>query len=134
MKFKFLLEKNELIKKKDVKLVETKGTKKRGGGLGGESWKIIVNKERVGIIFINLINEKPIGEHASIQIFLNKKNQGRKIGRFAYEIACEESEYDIIYAHIRKTNIASIKAAEYAGFEDVTPKKYRQIIMRWKRK
>jgi len=126
--------KNILIDPKNVKLVLTKGTINRGGGAGGESWKIEVNNKRVGVIFINLIDELPIGKHPSIQIFLNKTSQGKGIGRIAYKLACDKSKYDIIYAHMRKSNIASKKAAIAAGFKELKIPKYTQLIMIWKRK
>lgn len=126
--------KNILIDPKNVKLVPTKGTINRGGGIGGESWKIEVNNKRVGVIFINLIDELPIGKHPSIQIFLNKTSQGKGIGRIAYKLACDKSKYDIIYAHMRKSNIASKKAAIAAGFKELKIPKYTQLIMIWKRK
>lgn len=102
-----------------IKLIRVKGTRGRGGDKGGESWRIEVDGEKAGVVFINLIDELPIGEHASIQIFLNKKSQGKQIGRIAYRLAAEDSKYDTIYAHMRKSNIASQRAAEKAGFTKI---------------
>ncbi|GLR45823.1 hypothetical protein GCM10007880_63410 [Mesorhizobium amorphae] len=117
-----------------VLLSRTKGTPDRGGGPGGEAWKIEVGGQRAGIVFINQIDEPPVGRHASIQIYLNKPNQGRHIGRVAYRKACEASSYDEIYAHMRKSNLASRRAAEEAGFEvDLRPGA-AQLLMRWTRK
>jgi RimJ/RimL family protein N-acetyltransferase len=112
-----------------VQLVRMRGTPGRGGGAGGEAWRVDANGERAGVVFINMIDEPPIGRHASIQIYLNAANQGRKIGRVAYRKACEASAYDLIYAHMRKSNIASRRAAEEAGFSDVTPAGHAQLIM-----
>ena len=117
-----------------VRLVRTRGTPKRGGGQGGECWRIEVDGKRVGTIFINLIDEKPLGKHASLQIYLNLKSQGVGIGRVAYRLACEASEYSTIYAHMRKSNVASRRAAEEAGFVDATPPSYQQLIMSWTRR
>lgn len=116
-----------------VALVHMKGTPGRGGGTGGEAWRIEVGGHRVGVTFVNLIDEPPIGRHASIQIYLNQRSQGRGIGRVAYRMACEASRYDIIYAHMRKSNIASRRAAEAAGFHDATPAGQGQLIMVRKR-
>ncbi|RSU72108.1 GNAT family N-acetyltransferase [Sphingomonas sp. S-NIH.Pt3_0716] len=113
-----------------VRLVPSRGTTKRGGGPGGEAWVIEACGERAGTVFINLIEEPPIGKHASLQIFLNRESQGRQIGRLAYRKACEASQYDVIYAHMRKSNIASRRAAEEAGFADVTPVGHSQLIMK----
>ena len=114
-----LKSKQEEITPDAIKLIRVKGTRGRGGDKGGESWRIEANGERAGVVFINLINELPIGEHASIQIFLNKKSQGKQIGRIAYRLATEASKYDTIYAHMRKSNIASQRAAEKAGFTKI---------------
>lgn len=86
-----------------------------------------------GDIFINWIDEAPLGEHASIQIYLNRANQGRKIGRVAYRLAAEGSPYDVVYAHMRKSNIASARAAEEAGFIDATTQGVSQRLMIWRR-
>ena len=117
-----------------VRLVPSRGTTKGGGGPGGEAWVIKASGERAGTVFINLIEEPPIGKHASLQIFLNRESQGRQIGRLAYRRACEASQYDVIYAHMRKSNIASRRAAEEAGFADVTPAGHSQLIMKHVRK
>ncbi|MGX5805045.1 GNAT family N-acetyltransferase [Bradyrhizobium sp. Arg314] len=117
-----------------VFLTRTKGTPQRGGGPGGEAWKIEVDAKRTGIVFINLIDEMPVGPHASIQIYLNKPSQGRHIGRIAYRKACEASSYDVVYAHMRKSNLASRRAAEEAGFEIDMHAGASQLLMRWQRK
>lgn len=116
-----------------VDLVSTKGTKNRGGGLNGHAWRIEVNGKRAGVVFINYIDESPVGEHASIQIYLNKSSQGRHIGRIAYYSACQASNYDVIYAHMSKSNIASKRAAEEAGFKEEKKFNYSQRLMVWHR-
>jgi RimJ/RimL family protein N-acetyltransferase len=112
-----------------VHLVRVKGGPGRGGGAEGEAWRIEANGKRAGTIFINIIDEPPIGRHASVQIFLNKASQGQGIGRVAYREACEQSAHDPVYAHMRKSNIASRRAAEAAGFRDITVNDYSQHIM-----
>lgn len=112
-----------------MQIVSVPGTRGKGSGPGGEKWRIDVHSTRAGEVFINLIDEPPLGPHASIQIFLNVKSQGRGIGRVAYRKACEASQHDTVYAHMRKSNIASRRAAEEAGFVDVTPSGFIQLIM-----
>ncbi|WP_198920005.1 GNAT family N-acetyltransferase [Pseudomonas chlororaphis] len=92
-----------------------------------------MEEKRAGTIFINLIEDEQRGKHASLQIFLNRTSQGRKIGRAAYQAACFASQYNEIYAHMRKSNTASKKAALYAGFEDATTSADTQLVMRWNR-
>lgn len=118
----------------EVELVPTKGTPGKGGGPGGHSWVIMAGGDRAGVIYINFIDEPPLGKHASIQIFLNQKSQGRGVGRVAYRLASEASQYDDVYAHMRKANVASRRAAEEAGYVDVSPPGFTQLIMKWKRK
>lgn len=117
----------------DITLKPSKGSSERGGGPGGESWLILYKEKRVGVVFINLIDEPPVGKHASLQIFLNAKSQGRGIGRIAYRMGCEASQYVVIYAHIRKSNDASWRAADAAGFKNVTPPGHTQLIYQWDR-
>jgi hypothetical protein len=116
----------------DIVLKQGKGTKDHGGGEGGFYWRILYQQKPAGRAFINLIDEEPIGEHPSLQIFLNKKSQGKHIGRHVYRKACELSSYDKVYAHMSKSNIASRKAAEVAGFEVFSTVK--QLVLRWVRK
>lgn len=121
------------VSEAEVELVPTKGTKGKGGGPGGHSWVIRAAGERAGVIYINMIDEPPVGKHASIQIYLNKKSQGRGIGRIAYRLASEASQYDVIYAHMRKINVASWRAAEEAGYVDAALPGTAQLIMKWTR-
>ena len=114
--------------------METKGSRGKGGDEGGHSWMVQAKGERAGVIYINLIDEPPLGRHASIQIYLNQKNQGLGIGRVAYLKASEASRYEVVYAHMRKANVASRRAAEEAGYVDASPPGFTQLIMSWNRK
>lgn len=118
----------------DVTLRAGKGSKGAGGDVGGHYWHIEVAGKRVGRVFVNLIDEPPFNEHASIQIYLNKGDQGRGIGSIAYRLACEASDYDTVYAHMRKSNVASRRAAEAAGFLVVDNPDVRQLAMMWTRR
>lgn len=117
----------------EVRLEKGTGSAGRGNGPGGGFWHIYLGTTRAGAVYINVIDELPLGTHASIQIKVNQNCQGRGIGRIAYRLASVASEHNTVYAHMRKSNLASRKAAEYAGYvvdEDVsTP----QLIMVWKR-
>jgi hypothetical protein len=117
-----------------VTLIQGKGSKTTGGGPGGFFWWVYFKDKKAGKVYINKVNEAPIGEHASIQIFLNKSSQGKHIGRFAYQKACESSDYQDVYAHIAKKNIASERAASAAGFEVMNHLKTPQLLMHWSKK
>lgn len=125
--------KPEPINSSVILLDRGKGSKGRGGDKGGQYWHIYVNNTRAGFVFINWIDEKPFGKHASIQIKINNDVQNRGIGRVAYRTACEKSQYNTVFAHMSKSNIASQKAAHAAGFEVVTEYKIAQLVMVWKR-
>ena len=122
-----------LVSVEDVKLIPVSGTPGKGSDIGGEKWRIEVGGIRAGEVFINVIDEPPLGVHASIQIYLNIKSQGRGIGRVAYLKACQLSQHDTIFAHMRKSNAPSRRAAEVAGFVEATPPGYNQLIMKWQR-
>lgn len=117
----------------EVDLVSVPGTPGKGKGPGGEKWRIEVGGVRAGEVYINVIDEPPIGHHASLQIYLNIKSQGRGIGRAGYAKACQISSHETIYAHMRRSNVASRRAAEEAGFVDATPPGFVQLILRWVR-
>ena len=74
-----------------------------------------------------------MSHHPSLQIYLNKTHQGRGIGSVAYRLACEASGYQKIYAHMRKSNIASRRAAENAGFKIINHIEIRQLSLVWQR-
>lgn len=116
-----------------VRLVLGKGSPKRGGGPEGKFWHVHDGDRRAGSIWINLIDDKDLGKHASMTIELNATSRGKGIGRRAYRLAAESSEQDNIWLHMRKSNIASRKAAEYAGFEAVEVPGRHQLVMRWRR-
>lgn len=116
-----------------VSLGKIKGGPGKGGGPGGEAWKIYAHKKMAGKAWINHIDEPPVGPHASLSVFLNKQSQGQGIGRIAFSKACQQSRYNTIYGHIAKSNTASRRAAAAAGFIDVTPPGYRQVLVRWDR-
>ena len=121
------------ISASEVDLVSVARTPGKGKGPGGEKWRIEVGGVRAGEVFINVIDEPPIGRHESLQIYLNIKSQGRGIGRVGYAKACQLSAHETIYAHMRRSNVASRRAAEEAGFVEATPAGFIQLILRWVR-
>uniref|UniRef100_UPI002F91A4D1 GNAT family protein n=1 Tax=Pseudomonas sp. Z003-0.4C(8344-21) TaxID=1855380 RepID=UPI002F91A4D1 len=116
-----------------VELIKTSGSRERGGGPGGEAWIILAEGRRAGSAYINMINDRIRGHHPSFHVFLNRPSQGRQIGRMAYKYCCSLSQYDVIYAHMRKSNAASRKAAEHAGFVDATVPEDSQLVLVWRR-
>lgn len=116
-----------------VRLVAGKGSAQRGGGPGGHYWHIYLGEKRAGYVYINVIDEPPFGKHASIQIHINQGFRGRGIGRVAYRLACEQSHHDVVIAHMRKSNVASQRAAAAAGFKFVNEPAISQIAMQWTR-
>ena len=117
-----------------VQLVAKPGPKDKGDGPNGEYWDVMVDGVRAGEIFVNVIDEAPIGRHASMQIFLNQTDQGKGVGRVAYGKAAEASRHNPIYLHMRKSNLASRLAAEAAGFVDASPAGITQLILKRERK
>lgn len=116
-----------------VRLAPGKGSVGRGGDPGGHYWHIYAGEARAGYVYINVIDEAPFGKHASIQIHINQAQRGRGIGRLAYRAASEQSGHDRIIAHMRKSNVASQRAAAAAGFEVVEDPAIAQLAMAWRR-
>mgnify|MGYP000867393597 CR=1 FL=1 len=113
-----------------VAIVARTGHREKGDGPDGEYWDVEVDGRRAGEVFVNVIDEPPLGRHASMQIFLNQPDQGKGIGRIAYRLAAEASRHGTLHLHMRKSNEASRLAAEAAGFRDVTPPESRQLVLR----
>jgi RimJ/RimL family protein N-acetyltransferase len=118
------------VESADIELVPLNPRKGKGDGPEGEYWEVRNQGRRVGEVFVNVIDEPPVGPHASLQIYLNKPDQGRGIGRIAYRLAAEASRHDTIHLHMRKSNPASRIAAEAAGFVDVSPPEITQLILK----
>ena len=118
------------IGEEHVTIVPRDGHKGKGDGPDGEYWDVEVDGKRAGEVFVNVIDEPPLGRHASMQIFLNQPDQGKGVGRVAYRKAADASRHDTLYLHMRKSNEASRLAAEAAGFREVTPPDFRQLILR----
>jgi len=122
---------SDVVDPSTVRLERGHGSKGRGDGPGATYWHIYVGDMRAGHVYINVVDDASIGTHASIQIQINKALQRRGIGKVAYQLAAEQSGYDTVYAHMRKSNIGSRRAAEAAGFEVVDDPLERQLLMRW---
>jgi RimJ/RimL family protein N-acetyltransferase len=123
--------KHEPVDPKIVKLVKGGGSHNRGDGPGGHYWHIQVADKRVGYVFINIITDDFFGTHPSIQIHINQLERGKQIGRVAYLLGCEQSGHEKVYAHMRKNNAASRRAAEEAGFKIIIKEHMPQLTMIW---
>ena len=114
-------------------------TLKLGSGQGlhdrlrGKYWHIMLGEVRVGKIYIDFLENSVLGTHPSIDIFINQQYHGRRIGRYAYAMACEQSGLPQVYMHTRKSNTASRRAAAEAGFVEVQDTTFKQIVMVWNR-
>jgi len=115
------------VNEDDIVLKIGTGSLKSGGMPGGFFWHIYYKDEKAGKIYINYDISS---NRAEIQIFINQKSQGKGIGRVAYKRACELSQYSEIYATMRKSNTASLKAAFAAGFRAI-PSDSNQVQMLW---
>jgi hypothetical protein len=115
-----------------VRLVEGKGSAGHGAEQGGHYWHVYVGEKRAGNVLINMLEHDLLGLHPSVQMFLNQDQRGRGIGRVAYRLACELSGYESVFAHMRKSNTASRRAAEIAGFV-VVDGGSNQLSMIWRR-
>jgi RimJ/RimL family protein N-acetyltransferase len=118
----------------DVELIEGKGsTHRTGGGLGGHFWHIRYRGESAGRAYINYHETEGGKPRPSVTVMLNERSRGRGIGTIAFRRASELSQYDEVYATVRKSNTASINALERAGFKPVKGWKGGELYLVWKR-
>lgn len=117
----------------NVRLVPGTGSDGRGGGPNGRYWHVYDDERRAGRVWINQAEDSHLGAHASLTIELNKASRGKGIGRSAYRMAAEASGHEEIWLHMRRSNTASRKAAEHAGFVEVNVPGASQLVMRWQR-
>ncbi len=92
-------------------------------------WFILFHGKKVGKVDIYEAYDNILGNHFAINIHINQSARGKHIGRFALLKACQESQLPVVFAHIRKSNIGSIKAALAAGFKPV--KSSRPLTLVW---
>lgn len=124
--------KRNKVSEKDLEFVSGKGSKDLLGEFGGSYWHIYLKQKRVGRVFIALTKREDSKElQPFITVELNQKNRGIGIGTLAFRIASELSNYDKVYAEMRKNNLASSIAATRAGF--VPDKSYtgNQLRLVW---
>lgn len=121
------------VSESDVTLVEGKGTKGHGGGEKKHYWHVYNKETRAGRVYINWIIPESGNPYASITVELNQNSRGKGIGTICFQKACELSSHDVVYAEMRKSNIASQKAAKKAGFKLAKKYKGSQIKMVWHR-
>lgn len=124
---------NEQVNYDSIKLIEGKVKKSNSSG-HDFYWHIYANAVRAGQVYIDFVENPVLGRHAAINIFLNQKSQSKGIGRIGYEQACKKSNLDTVYAHMRKNNLASKKAAKAAGFTEITDERFNQVVMIWHNK
>jgi RimJ/RimL family protein N-acetyltransferase len=106
-------------REEDVELIESKGAHRTAGGAGDHYWHIRLRDSRAGRAYINYHESEAGGPRPSITVELNERSRGLGIGTIAFRRACELSQYDEVFASVRKGNIASRKALERAGFKPV---------------
>jgi predicted acetyltransferase len=94
-------------------------------------WHIHAGKLRAGHIAIKESHSDELGDHYSVDIHINQRMRGKGIGKAAYKQASIKSGYPVIYAHMRKSNVASQKAAEAAGYKVIEVPGDNQLTMKW---
>jgi hypothetical protein len=103
------------------------------GVIPGMYWTVMADGVRAGKVHIKKTSTSGIGEHSSMTIDLNQHSRGKGIGAIAYREAATESGLDTIFLHMAKSNIASKKAAQKAGFAVFECPEERQLTMKWTR-
>lgn len=98
------------------------------------SWNILADGKRAGNIHIGKEASRGDDSRDWITIHVNQALRGKGVGTEAYKLACAQSDLPIVYAHMRKSNLASRKAAEKAGFQVVEDALvHPQLCLVWRR-
>ncbi len=94
-------------------------------------WHIYAGKIRAGHISIKESRSEDLGAHYSVDIHINQRHRGKGVGRVALAQASIKSGCPVIYAHMRKSNLASQKAAKAAGYTVFPLENDKQLTMKW---
>jgi hypothetical protein len=121
------------VREEDVQLIEGAGAHKTSGGAGDRYWHIRHLGDRAGRAYINYNETEAGASRPSITVELNERSRNRGIGTIAFRRACELSQYNEVYASVRKSNAASRRALEKAGFKLVEGWTGTGLCLVWKR-
>jgi RimJ/RimL family protein N-acetyltransferase len=98
------------------------------------SWNILADGKRAGNVHIGKDTSRADDSRDWITIHVNQALRGKGVGTEAYRQACEQSGLPIVYAHMRKSNLASRRAAEKAGFQVIEDDQVKpQLCLIWVR-
>jgi Acetyltransferase (GNAT) domain len=121
------------VRDEEVELIEGVGTRRTGAGAGGRYWHVRCRGDRAGRAYINYHETEAGSPRPSITVELNERSRGRGIGTIVFRRASELSGYDEVYASVRKSNTASRKALERAGFKPVKGWDGPSLSLVWER-
>ena len=101
-----------------------------------ECWRIFIDqKTTAGSVKIKRIASDPVhGKHGSLDIKVNESQRGKHIGRFAIKEALKNTSFSKVVANLRKSNLASKKALEAAGFSEVKHATIKQLCLVFNKK
>jgi len=125
------LQKKSAPAKNNIALKSAASIKKIDGQKALNFWHIFYNRKRAGKVYIVETNSDGSASTPFITVMLNKPMQGKGIGSVAFAMACTLSRLPAVYAMVRKSNIASQKSLEKAGFVPYSKNKAGQDILRW---
>ena len=130
----FVSSKERRVSSADVELVAGKRRAVNDDGAVRQYWRIFYKGVQAGHVFIVAQKPDAADPDASITVELNQKSRGRGIGSVAFRKASELSGYPLVYASMRKSNIASRIAATRAGFLPVQDDASKELVLVWRRK
>ncbi|MEO5646241.1 MAG: hypothetical protein ABIO57_04055 [Candidatus Paceibacterota bacterium] len=112
-----------------LRFVEGKSSKKDAV----KYWHIYEGTNRAGYVYVSKSKDELIGEHLSINIFINKNWQRKGIGTIAYIEVPKLVAAKKLYAHMAISNAGSFRAALKAGYKEIISEDFKQRVMVWKK-
>jgi len=94
-----------------------------------EGWRIRFENRPAGFVKFRPQHDEIFKNHATVDFAVPRPLRGRHIGRIALQKAVRASKQRVLVAHLRKSNIASMRSLAAVGFKPVEYPGQRQACM-----
>lgn len=96
-------------------------------------WHVFVGTGKAGRAWLSKPSAKMESGTAFITVEISEKWRGRGVGSLAFRLASEHSGLDVVKAEARKSNLASHRAMETAGFVRISDTAIGEAQFEWRK-